>query len=116
MIRDKEKNFVSAVIYVHNTESSIENFLKMIIDVMETNFENSEIICVNDSSDDKSLEKIRGISDKTMNASLSVLNMSYFHGLELAMNAGVDMAIGDYVFEFDNCDLDFDDSIIMLMS
>lgn len=48
-----------------------------------------------------------------MNASLSVLNMSYFHGLELAMNAGVDMAIGDYVFEFDNCDLDFDDSIIM---
>lgn len=110
---NKEKNFVSAVIYVHNAENSIEDFLKTVINVIQTNFENSEIICVNDSSDDKSLEKIHRISDRALNTSLSVLNMSYFHGLELAMNAGVDMAIGDFVFEFDNCNLDFDGSVIM---
>ncbi len=38
--------------------------------------------------------------------SISVINMSYFHGLELSMNAGMDMAIGDFVFEFDNTCLD----------
>lgn len=45
---NKEKNFASAVIYVHNAENRIENFLKMVIGVMEENFEHSEIICVND--------------------------------------------------------------------
>lgn len=45
--------------------------------------------------------------------SISVINMSYFHGLELSMNAGMDMAIGDFVFEFDNTCLDFEPSVIM---
>ncbi|KAI4452810.1 hypothetical protein C823_007395 [Eubacterium plexicaudatum ASF492] len=39
--------------------------------------------------------------------------MSYFHGLELAMNAGVDLSIGDFVFEFDNAVADFDTDEIM---
>ena len=33
---------------------------------------------------------------------LSIVNMSYYQGIELAMNAGVDMAIGDFVYEFDS--------------
>ena len=41
---NKEKNFVSAVIYVHNAAGRIENFLGMIISVLEENFEHSEII------------------------------------------------------------------------
>ena len=51
---NKEKNFASAVIYVHNAENRIENFLNMIIKTMEDNFEHSEIICVNDASEDRS--------------------------------------------------------------
>ena len=39
--------------------------------------------------------------------------MSYFHGVENAMNAGVDLSIGDFVFEFDNTYLDFAPSVIM---
>ena len=35
----KEKNFASAVIYVHNAENRIEEFLKTIIHEMEDNFE-----------------------------------------------------------------------------
>ena len=54
MIDNKEKNFVSAVIYVHNAENRIEQFLSAIIDV-EHNFEHSQIICVNDCSDDESV-------------------------------------------------------------
>lgn len=110
---NKEKNFVSAVIYVHNAENRIENFLKALIGVMERNFEYSEIICVNDSSDDDSLSVIRKCGAAASTTSVSVINMSYFHGLELSMNAGVDLAIGDFVFEFDNTYLDFELSVVM---
>ena len=92
---NKEKNFVSAVIYVHNAENRIARFLSTIIEIMENNFEHSEIICVNDSSDDSSLQKIKETSEKASITSVSVVNMSYFHGLELSMNAGIDMSIGD---------------------
>lgn len=110
---NKEKNFVSSIIYVHNAEKRLERFLKTIIEVMETNFEHSEIICVNDSSDDNSAEIIKNISEKAVSSSISVVNMSFFHGLELSMNAGIDLAIGDFVFEFDNTVLDFKPDVIM---
>lgn len=110
---NKEKNFVSAVVYVHNAEQRIENFLKDLINVMETNFEHSEIICVNDCSEDDSIDKIKNVSSIATTTSVSVINMSYFHGLELAMNAGADMSIGDFVFEFDNTVMDYDIDMIM---
>ena len=110
---NKEKNFVSAVVYVHNAEERIENFLKDLINVMETNFEHSEIICVNDYSEDESISKIKNVSSIATTTSVSVINMSYFHGLELAMNAGADMSIGDFVFEFDNTVMDYDIDMIM---
>lgn len=104
---NKEKNFASAVIYIHNAEERAGYFLKSIISVMEKNFEHSEIICVNDASEDGSLEAIRKEGRQAASSSVSVVNMSYFHGVEAAMNAGVDLAIGDFVFEFDNTVLDF---------
>ena len=110
---NKEKNFVSAVVYVHNAEQRIENFLKNLINVMESNFEHSEIICVNDCSEDGSVSRIKDVSSLATTTSVSVINMSYFHGLELAMNAGADMSIGDFVFEFDNTVMDYDIDMIM---
>lgn len=112
-MENKEKNFASAIIYVHNAEDRIENFLKTIIKIMEDNFEHSEIICVNDFSNDKSLEKIKNVSNQASFTSISVVNLSHFHGLELAMSAGMDLAIGDFVFEFDNTILDFNSEEIM---
>ena len=113
VMMNKEKNFASAVIYVHNAENRIKNFLSIIIKTMENNFEHSEIICVNDASEDGSLNIIKETSKMASSTSVSVVNMSYFHGLELAMNAGVDLSIGDFVFEFDNTVLDFDPMVIM---
>lgn len=110
---NREKNFVSAVIYVHNAGNRIEGFLKAVIDVLEDNFDHSEIICVNDNSTDDSLEIIKTVSRFATSTSISVVNMSYFHGLEAAMNAGVDLSIGDFVFEFDNTVLDFNKAEIM---
>ena len=105
---NKEKNFISAVIYVHNAEKRIEKFLRTVLEVLEENFEHSEIICVNDNSQDNSVEVIKKVSQDATISSVSVLNMSYFHGLEMSMNAGMDLTIGDFVFEFDSTVLDFD--------
>lgn len=110
---NKEKNFVSAVIYVHNAEKSVGHFLKMIISVLEENFENSEIICVNDFSNDNSRQMIKEASKNAAACSISIIDMSYFHGLEMAMNAGVDLSIGDFVFEFDSTLADFSEDEIM---
>ncbi len=110
---NKEKNFISAVIYVHNAEERIGEFLSTMVNVLEENFEHSEIICVNDRSNDNSAEIIRKTSATAKNTSISLLNMSYYHGIEAAMNAGVELSIGDFVFEFDSTFMDYDESEIM---
>lgn len=110
---NKEKNFISAVVYVHNDEAVIADFLDTVIHVLEGSFEHSEIICVNDYSSDNSVEAVRRISKERRQTTVTVLNMSYFHGIEAAMNAGMDLAIGDFVLEFDACVLDFAAAEIM---
>ena len=110
---EKDKNFISAVVYVRNCEERIEGFLKMLISILNNSFEHSEIICVNDCSDDQSLDKIRKVSNQSGASCISVINMSYYHGLEMAMNAGDDLAIGDFIFEFDNTNIDFAPEEIM---
>ncbi len=110
---DKEKNFMSAVLYIHNDEAQIGDFLQMLANVLEDHFEHSEIICVNDCSQDNSVEIVRKISRGLRDTTVPVLNMSYFHGVEIAMNAGMDLAIGDFVLEFDACVPDFEPMEIM---
>ena len=109
----KEKGFVSAVVYVHNCQSTIESYLKTLMVFFETNYEHSEIICVNDNSTDNSAELIKKVSREASSTAISIVNMSYYHGLEMAMNAGVDLSIGDYVFEFDSTYMDYSEDDIM---
>ncbi len=109
----KEKNFISAVIYVHNAQEHIGSFLKNIIQVLEKYFEHSEIICVDDDSDDHSVLAIREAGSRVETVSISVLHMSYFHGTEAAMGAGTDLAIGDFVLEFDTTHQDFTNETVM---
>lgn len=100
MDKNKESNFISAVIYIHNYENNIYNFLKMIDNNFNTRYKQYEIICVNDCSKDNSVNEIKKYS-KEAKGSISILNMSFYQGLELSMNAGMDLAIGDFVYQFD---------------
>ncbi|PXX48945.1 dolichol-phosphate mannosyltransferase [Hungatella effluvii] len=101
MVTNKEKNFISAVIYIYNQERTIFNFVKNLNKTLCENFEKYEIICVNDASTDKSVNEIKRYADTVQGSVISILNMSYYQGVELSMNAGVDLAIGDFVYEFD---------------
>ncbi len=105
---DKEKKFISAVVYVYNAEAQIYSLLNDLFKCLEQNFEHAEIICVNDHSTDNSVQEIkRGGWEFAGTVALSVVNMSSFHGLEIAMNAGVDLSIGDFVLEIDNTVQDY---------
>ncbi|MFQ8729151.1 MAG: glycosyltransferase [Enterocloster bolteae] len=111
---NREHNFISNIVYVENDEDRIEIFLQMIAKCMLDNFEHSEIICVNDCSSDKSLDTIKKFS-KTLGGGLSVtvVNMNQYHGVEKSMGAGVNLSIGDFVFEFDSVTLGFEAEDIM---
>lgn len=112
MINNKEKNFVSAVVYLKNDEEYVEKFIKKVSNVLDNTFETYELICVDDASSDKTVDKIRDVSKTLDKCVISIIKLSNPQGYEAAMNAGVNLAIGDYVFEFDTPYIDYDESLI----
>lgn len=112
---NKEQSFVSAVVYTYNVESDIINFLKILWKKMKEHFEKFEVICVDDASDDwtvdaiKKFTKTEGLEDKFV---VTIVHMGFYHGLEPAMCAGVDLAIGDFVYEFDSTYVDYRENLI----
>lgn len=113
METNKEQNFASAIVYVYNNERYIENFISILYNTLEESFLKFEIIVVNDSSIDNSIGIVKDCVSNLSKQNVSILNMSYHHGLEDAMNAGMDLSIGDFVFEFDNVYIDYSQKIIM---
>ncbi len=55
----KEKNFISAVIYIRNDEKNILKFADILNQSLQDHFLKYELIFVNDCSTDKSSEVIR---------------------------------------------------------
>ncbi|MCM1090202.1 MAG: glycosyltransferase [Butyrivibrio sp.] len=110
----KENNFVSCVIYLHNDGSVVKEFLRGVCGVMQEHFEKYEIVCVNDGCTDDTVEQIHGFLEEWNGVkSVSLVNLSFYQGVETAMNAGSDLAVGDFLFEFDRCSLDFAPELIM---
>lgn len=111
---NREKNFVSVVAYVHNAEAYIIPFLEYITEELEQNFEKSELIFVNDSSEDNGVSVIKEYMEKKKCSFMTnIINMSNYHGLEASMIAGVDLSIGDFVYEFDSIQLDYPKNMFM---
>ncbi|MBB5336810.1 glycosyltransferase [Pectinatus brassicae] len=110
---NKEKNFLSVVAYIHNDENDIAKFIENINEILSNNFNKYEIILVDDASNDISVAIIKEAVQKIKSCTVQIIHMSYYHGNELAMNAGVQLAIGDFVFEFDKVSIDYDDKYIM---
>lgn len=109
-----EKKFVSAVIYVHNDEERITGFLKRIVDVLKGSFEQYEVVLVDDACEDDTLLMVHDfISKECAEGIFSVLHMGFYQGVEPSMNAGRDLTIGDFVFEFDDAGIDFEDALLM---
>lgn len=117
MEQNKEKNFVSAVAYCCNDAESIGTFVQNLDETLAASFLKYEIVVVNDASDDESIKIIKEYAHKVNTGekehTITVLNMSFRQGLEPSMNAGLNLAIGDFVFEFDSVNNDYDWSLLM---
>ncbi|MGL6167976.1 MAG: glycosyltransferase, partial [Fusobacteriaceae bacterium] len=104
---NKEKNFVSVVAYLKNNERDIQYFTQKMDELLKNNFEAYEFVFVNDNSNDSTKDKLKEISD-SLTGNVVVVDLAYDHGLEVAMLAGVDFAIGDFIFEFDTIVSNYD--------
>ena len=110
----KEKKFISLVIYLHNAEREIIPFFQKVIPEIEENFEQYEVICVDDGCIDGTIEVLKEyLEESRLSAMVNIVHMSFYHGLEMAMNAGRDLAIGDFVYEFDTIHLDYPPDLII---
>lgn len=110
----KEKKFISLVVYLHNVESYIKYFMKSVVPTCEEHFQEFEIVCVDDGCTDQTVERLKEYLEETqVSAMVNVIHMSFFQGIESAMNAGRDIAIGDFVYEFDDVFVDYDPDILI---
>ncbi len=110
----KETKFISLVVYLHNSASYLKYFLDTVIPVFQENFQQFELVCVDDACQDGSVGVLREyVQDRQLKVMVNVVHMSFFQGLESAMNAGRDIAIGDFVYEFDDIFVDYAPETVM---
>lgn len=98
---NKEDKFVSAVVYIHNEEKYIKRFIEIINDFLFSKFLRYEIICVDDASTDNSVSEVKNLVKSRGFSNVSLVSMDIFQGREAGMQAGVDLSIGDYVYEIE---------------
>ena len=114
IVNKKEKKFISIVVYLHDVAPYLKYFLDTIIPIYEENFDQFELVCVDDACQDHTIEILKEYAEnKQIKAMVNVVHMSFFQGLESAMNAGRDIAIGDFVYEFDDIFVDYEPEVIM---
>lgn len=109
----KEKNFISAVVYLGGDASAVAPFLEMLCERLSGAFERYEIVCVNDACPASAAAARECAGRLEIKAPLTIVNMSVRQGVEPCMNAGIDAAIGDYIFEFDSTAMSYDPALIL---
>lgn len=103
----KEKSFISAVIYLRNEEKRVEPFFSSLYAFMDRHFESFELVAVDDACTDRTVSILKQWAEN-MDQPLTIIHLSLYHGRENAMNAGLDIAIGDYIYEFDSLETPYD--------
>ena len=103
----KESAFVSAVVY---SSGNSEQLLPFVIDLfgeMKKHFVNCEIVLVDNCNPNMDIIKNTLTSKISANDSITIVHMSEVQGLEACMRAGIDVAVGDFVYEFESINYDF---------
>lgn len=103
---NKEQNFISAVVYLRNNAGSVKPFFDALSKELDEHFEKYELIAVNASCSDTTLKELAEW-EETQTHPLTVIHMSTKQSREACMNAGLDVSIGDFVYEFDTVEATF---------
>ncbi len=110
----KQHKFVSAVVRCRNAETRIAHFLRAVDAALDEQFDAFEIVVVDDASSDGSIRILKELAS-SLHGAVSVIQMAHHHGVEATMVAGLDRAMGDFVFEFEDTYLDFPVEVLRRM-
>ena len=98
---------------MHNDRTRIRPFLDAVMGFCTGIFAKCELILVDDASTDGTVEEIRSYyGEHPADYMVSIVKLGISQGLESAMNAGRDLAIGDFIFEYDDLIVDYEPDMI----
>ena len=98
-LESMEKPFVSIIVPVYNTEEYLEECLNCLVN---QTLENIEIICINDATEDNSMEIVHNFA-KNDNR-IRIIENEENKGLSATRNIGMDAVSGEYTVFFDSDD------------
>ena len=90
---------ISIVVPLYNESPNIEYLFTRLIATLDNLNTSYEIICINDGSQDDTLEKL--IEYNHQNSRIKVINLSRNFGKEIALTAGIDHACGAAIIPLD---------------
>lgn len=102
----KEKSFISIVIHVKENVSRLTECLKTLDAFFISKFQTYEYVLVNNSTSADLGAALKAESIQ-LGGDVSIINLSWQHNIEDAMGAGIDLAIGDFILEFDRLEIDY---------
>jgi glycosyltransferase involved in cell wall biosynthesis len=91
----EKHGFVSVVAAVANAGRFIDDFVRECLGVLEANFRDYELILVDDASGDDTVARVDALLKGT--PSLRLIRLARRFGPDIALTAGLDSAIGDYI-------------------
>src|SRR5262249_61694644 len=87
--------FVSVVSPLHDDAAIVAPFLEDVAGILKAHYANYEIVLVDDASQDNTVARIEPLLSRFDCVRLMRLSRSF--GVEIAITAGLESAIGDYV-------------------
>ncbi len=99
--------FFSVVIYLRNEAENVKLVLPKIDQFLARTFDLYEIVLVDDASTDDLESAIASVAPK-LSGPLTVLQLARPHGVEAAIIAGLERAMGDFVAELETLAFDFE--------
>jgi glycosyltransferase involved in cell wall biosynthesis len=87
--------FVSVVAPLRDDAAIVKDFLQEVSEVLRTHYANYEIVLVDDASEDGTIDSVTPLL--AMVQCVRVIRLSRTFGVEVAITAGLESAIGDYV-------------------
>jgi len=87
--------FVSVVVPLQDDEDIVDGFVEELCGILRSHYENHEVLLVDDASQDRTGERVQALL--TREPGLRALRLSRRFGQEVAISAGLDTAIGDFV-------------------
>jgi len=87
--------FVSVVAPLHNDADIVEGYIEDVLGVLRREYENYELVLVDDGSSDATVEMVSDVLQK--HECMRLIMLSRRFGQETALSAGLDSVIGDFI-------------------